>query len=116
MISFCQDLTISYEYHVYENKTIKKITHKRNGSNISEKTFVKSNKLQVVSKNRNTTKPENSAKGIGLVEPEKKIPQHLKDKAGHRRTMSNQVENRTRLEISQNFEEVEYVHKEGPLS
>lgn len=104
MISFCQDLTISYEYHVYENKTIKKITHKRNGSNISEKTFVKSNKLQIVSKSRNSSKPENFAKGIELVEPKKKIPQHLKDKAGHRRTMSNQVENRTRLEVSEKFD------------
>ncbi len=51
MISFCQDLSISYEYHIYENKTIKKIIHKRNGSNISEKTMVKASKLSVVSKN-----------------------------------------------------------------
>lgn len=52
MISLCQDVSISYEYHVYENKTVKKIIHKRNGSNISEKTFVKASKLSLVSKDK----------------------------------------------------------------
>ena len=45
MISFCQDLSISHEYHIYENKTIKKVIHKRDGTNISERTFTKASKL-----------------------------------------------------------------------
>lgn len=56
MISLCQDVSISYEYHVYENQTIKKIVHKRNGSNISEKTFAKTSKLTLVSKDKEKIK------------------------------------------------------------
>ena len=50
MISFCQDLSISYEYHVYENKTVKKVIHKRNGSNYSEKIVSKTPKIEVTSR------------------------------------------------------------------
>jgi hypothetical protein len=92
MISFCQDLSISYQYHVYENKTIKKITHSRNGSNFSEKTSVKSNKLTLVSKNPPLNKYTHNPKGISLTDTKKPDGLSPKHKPQHRRHFSNHVE------------------------
>lgn len=94
MISFCQDLSISYQYHVYENKTIKKITHSRNGSNLSEKTTVKSNKLSLVSKNSPLNKSAQNPKGISLTDSKRPEGLSPKNKPGHKRHFSNHVEMR----------------------
>lgn len=92
MISFCQDLSISYEYHVYENKTVKKITHSRNGSNFSEKITSKSNKLQVISKNVGIKRINSMNKGIFVTDNSKVLTLSPKNKGRHQRSISNQVE------------------------
>lgn len=92
MISFCQDLSISYEYHVYENKTIKKIAHTRNGSDYSQKTYSKTNKLHVVSKNVAHPKPTPVNKGINVTDNCKLLTLSPKNKGRHQRTVSDHVE------------------------
>lgn len=56
MTSLCQNVSISYECHVYENKTCKKIVHKRNDSQDSDNNSVKSSKLSLVSKDKGQIK------------------------------------------------------------
>lgn len=56
MTSLCQNVSISYECHVYENQTCKKIVHKRNDSQDSDNNSVKSSKLSLVSKDKGQIK------------------------------------------------------------
>ena len=112
MISFCQDLSISYKYHVYENKTIKKITHSRNGSNLSEKISGKSNKLFLVSKNPPHNKSTHSGRGISLTDIQRTDIISPKNKTHHKRHFSNHVEMKVMHTSELNYPELTITPKD----